>query len=233
MWRDFRFRMDAALSFPARLRVLAVLWTAAVLLAACASQGAPRASAGDCVTVTVWSNGWHTNIALPADAMEADHPLRMLFPGAEHFLIGWGERDFYLDEDPGFWTGLDAIIPPSLSVMQVIAADEPVENRIWRGEETVRVALSRAGRARLAREIGETLALDEAGSPVIVQGGRVEGTSLFLEARPDFHLFHMCNHWTAARLAGAGVKLRPSLAFHAPWLTGALKRNAPQSCPAS
>lgn len=185
------------------------------------------------MTVTVWSNGWHTNIALPADAMEADHPLRTLFPEAGHFLIGWGERDFYLDEDPGFWTGLDAIIPPSPSVMQVIAADEPVEERIWRGEETVKVALSRTGRARLAREIGETLALDEAGAPVIVQGGRVEGTSLFLEARPGFHLFHMCNHWTAARLGAAGVKLRPSLAFHAPWLMGALKRNAPQSCPPS
>lgn len=233
MWRVLKSRLKPDPPSAARISGVTVLWIAALFLAACASQGAPRASAGDCVTVTVWSNGWHTNIALPADAMEADHPLRMLFPGAEHFLIGWGERDFYLDEDPGFWTGLDAIIPPSPSVMQVIAADEPVENRIWRGEETVSVALSRAGRARLAREIGETLALDEAGAPVIVQGGRVEGTSLFLEARPDFHLFHMCNHWTAARLAGAGVKLRPSLAFHAPWLTGALKRNAPQSCPAS
>lgn len=183
--------------------------------------------------IRVWSNGWHTNIALPASAMRPDHPLRTLFPEAGYFLIGWGEQNFYLDEDPGFWTGLNAVVPPSPSVMQVIAGEAPVEETLWPGEEVIDVALSEAGLARLVRELAETLVMDSDGRPVVLQSGRVEDASAFLQARPGFHLLHMCNHWTAARLASAGVELRPRLAFHAPWLMNALKRKAPRHCPPS
>ncbi len=220
--------MSSALS---RRAIRAAFCALALAGAGCVSKHAPPASPGDCATVRVWSNGWHTNIALPAEPMSPEHPLRILFPDARYFLIGWGERDFYLAEDPGFWTGLDAVVPPSPSVMQVIAGETPVEDAVWPGEEVVSVALSGAGRERLAREIAETMVLGEGGRPVVLQGGRVQGASAFLKARPGFHLFHMCNHWTAARLASAGVELRPRLAFHAPWLMDALKRKTPRSCP--
>lgn len=219
-------------SAPAAFRRV-LLVGAALLAAACATPGAPPPAPGDCAVVRVWSNGWHTALALPASALGENHPALSLFPEARYFLIGWGERNFYRDPSPGFFDGLGAILPPSRSTMMIIAADEPVETRIWPGREVVDVAVSRAGLARLSAEIADSLVKGEDGAPMVIGEGRVPGSSVFVESRPGFHLLRMCNHWTAARLNAAGVRVEPRLAFHAPWLTGALHRKAPQHCPAA
>lgn len=203
-----------------------------LLLSACASAPVSPPTASDCLTIRLWSNGWHANLAMPADALNEDHPLRALFPEADYFLIGWGERDFYMAMNAGFWKALKAIIPPSPSVMQVIAADEPVENALWPGSDLVEVAISRAGAERLAEGLARSLAYDDAGVPIILDDGRVTGASYFLAARPNFHLFNMCNHWAAKRLQEAGLPVTARISFTAPGLLNAVRRKTPPSCPA-
>ncbi|MCW5724665.1 MAG: DUF2459 domain-containing protein [Maricaulaceae bacterium] len=212
----------------AALRLFAVC--VALLLAACAAPvSAPPPMEGDCAVVRVWSNGWHTAIALPAEALEETHPARALFPQARYFLIGWGERDFYRNRSPGFVDGARAIFPGP-STMLVIAANEPVEARIWPALEMTDVAVSGAGLRRLTEGIADSFVLDGSGAPQVIQEGHVPGMSVFVEARGSFHLFKMCNHWTAARLREGGVRVNPRLAFHAPGLTAAVRRAAPQAC---
>jgi hypothetical protein len=181
--------------------------------------------------IRVWSNGWHTNFALSADVLGDEHPLVGLFPQARYFLIGWGERDYYQAEDAGFWLGLNAVTPPSPSVVHVIASEAPVEDSIWRPREIVEVAVSGAGADRLAQGIAEALAYDDAGAPIVLGEGRVPGASLFLEGRGGFHLFHMCNHWSAELLAEAGAPIAPGFAFGASSLMDALERKALHECP--
>jgi len=157
----------------------------------------------------------------------------MLFPDARHFLIGWGERDFYMAADAGFWKGLKAIIPPSPSVVHVIAADTPVEDTLWPARDLVEFAISESGAKHMADGIARSLAYDERGTTIILGQGRVAGAGYFLAARGNFHLFNMCNHWTARRLREAGVRVRASISFTAPGLMSAVRRKTSPSCPVS
>jgi hypothetical protein len=214
-------------------------------LASCvagAGSGADVAapSAGDCVAIKVWSNGFHTSLALPGEAFGADHPLRQAFPDESYFLVGFGERGYYQKEDP---SPADAIRAASFSnpgVLHVIAANEPVEERVWRPTEMRSVVVSREGLAAIAAGVAESIALapaEEGGepAPVVVGVGRVaageRASSLFLEARDRFHLFHMCNHWTAERLAEAGVPIAPGGMFRADPLLKAVEQEALEACP--
>ncbi|MEO0981360.1 MAG: DUF2459 domain-containing protein [Pseudomonadota bacterium] len=206
----------------------------AVGLAACASAPSdppPPPSPGDCVTLRVWSNGFHTSLALQAAHLPEAHPLLALYPEAAYFLVGWGERDYFMDPEPGAFDALGAILPPSPSAVQVMAHSAPLEETLWRPARLVEVAVSEAGMARLAGAISETLERGADGAPVALGEGRLAGRSQFLAARPGFHLFYMCNHWTAQRLAEAGVPVRPGLSFTAGGLLGALGDDAPTACP--
>ncbi|GAB4525561.1 MAG: DUF2459 domain-containing protein [Amphiplicatus sp.] len=211
-----------------RLACLAALF----LAAACASPPGPPPTPGDCAMIRLWSNGWHVNLAIRAELFSDENPVRALFPEARYFLIGWGERDFYMAEDAGFWKGLKAAIPPGPAVMQVIANDAPVEETIWPGRTVATLALSETGARRLAQSIGAYVMREETGAPIVLGRGRIADKSVFLAARGNFHLFNMCNHWTAARLREAGVPVRARISFTAGGLMRAAKRKAPTSCPA-
>jgi hypothetical protein len=165
--------------------------------------------------------------------LEADHPIRKLFPDARYFLIGWGERDYFMDPDPGPWDALAAIVPPSPSTVHVIAHDEPVEETVWRPVEYVEFSVSKAGAGRLARSIAETLQTGADGAPIVLGEGRVAGASAFLAARPQFHLFHMCNHWTAGRLRDAGARVHPWRIFTASGLVDAMRDKPAPACSAT
>ena len=206
---------------------------AALLFSACAKPNAALApSAESCVTARLISNGWHADLALPADAFEPAHPLRRIFPNARYFLIGWGERGFYMDESPGVWKGVSAALPPSPSVLHAVAVETSMDALQWRDGDVVEFALSQAGAGAIARSITGSLRRDDNGDAVLLGEGRVAGRSVFLADSGNFHLFHMCNHWTAARLKEAGLPLSARVSFTAPALLRAVRRVAPPACPA-
>ncbi len=208
------------------------LFALILLVAACASPPrAPAPIAGDCEIIRLWSNGFHTNIALRGETLADDHPLRALFPDASHFLVGWGERDYYMASDATFSMGVKAIFPPSASVVHVIAANEPVEARLWPGEELLDIAVSRAGARRLGSAIADSIARDASGAPIRERDGRVESASAFLRSPQGFHLFNMCNHWTARALRESGVRINPATSFTAGGLVNAVRRKSLRTCP--
>lgn len=206
---------------------------AALMFSACAKPDPALApSAQSCVTARLISNGWHADLALPVDAFEPAHPLRRTFPEARYLLIGWGERGFYMDESPGLWKGVSAALPPSPSVLHVVAVETSMDALQWRAGDVVEFALSEAGADAIARSIAGSLWLDGNGDAISLGEGRVAGRSVFLADGGNFHLFHMCNHWTAARLKEAGLPLSVRVSFTAPALLRAVRRTAPPACPA-
>ncbi len=209
------------------------LLLAILLSIGCASSPATPPTPADCITLRLWSNGWHSSLALPARVFNNEHPIRQLFPGEDYFLIGWGARDFYLADDPGVWQGLTAIIPPTRSAIHVIASDAPVEEGLWRPKRIVEFAVSEAAAKAMAERLAGSLSYDENGAPIVLREGRVAGASYFLAAADGFHLLHMCNHWTARRLREAGAPISPALSFTAPALLRAVARKMPASCPPS
>ena len=104
---------------------------------------------------------------------------------------------------------------------------------MWRPVEYVEFSVSKAGAGRLARSIAETLQTGAGGAPIVLGEGRVAGASAFLAARPQFHLFHMCNHWTAGRLRDAGARVHPWRMFTASGLVDAMRDKAAPACSAT
>ncbi len=212
-----------------------VLVAAGVGAAHCVlSSRAHAPTADDCVVIQIWSNDFHTDLVLPGEAFGPDHPIRTLYPNAEHFMVGYGSFDFFVAEAPGPWDVLKVAIPPTYSTLHILVADRPVPE-VWRPTSLTPVALSQAGLEAIAQDIANAMVLGADGSPVVIQPGlmstRNGRSSVFVEARPDYHLFNTCNQWTAGRVAKAGAPICPFFAMWAPWFTDGLSRRAPGECP--
>ncbi|MEO1136131.1 MAG: DUF2459 domain-containing protein [Pseudomonadota bacterium] len=205
----------------------------ALALGACAGSPplGPPPTAGDCIATRVLTNGTHTDIALPADAFDENHSLRAIYPDADHFLIGWGERDFYMAEDAGLWKGVKAILPPSPSVLHVVAVEGPMDALAWRDGEVLDVALSRTGARAMTAELERSLVRNDKGAVLVLGAGRAAGRSVFIADGRGFHLFKMCNHWAAARLREAGVPVKARFSFTASALVKAVERKTERVCP--
>lgn len=176
-----------------------------------------RASAGDCVTLHLYSNGYHSDIGAPAALFPAEHPLRRLYPDAQSFLIGWGDERFYQTDGTDWMLGLDALIPPSPSVLHIAYNAGPSSAYLGPNDE-IDIAISHDGAAAFVAYLDQALVLDEAGAPVRVASGKVIGRSAFLRSRGSFHLFNVCNQWMARALRAAGIDVNARAA----WLAGPL-----------
>lgn len=190
----------------------------------------PPPSAGDCVELHLYSNGYHSDIGAPASIFPETHPLRRLYPDAQSFLIGWGDQAFYYSDGTNLWLGLDALIPPSPSVLHV--AYNAAQSSVYLGpNDDTSIAVSGEGAARFVAYVDRYLVLDANGEPVRTSNGKVIGRSSFLRSRGSFHILNVCNQWMARALRRAGVNVNARAA----WLAGPLIRQVrevqPTSCP--
>jgi uncharacterized protein (TIGR02117 family) len=194
------------------MRALSATLIALGLLACAATPEPQRPSAGDCLEIGVYSNGFHTSLTLPSEALNADHPLRRLFPDARWLVIGWGDEDFF--REPGGGTvgqGVRAIFPGGPTVLHVIALDVAPE-RYFAADDAPHAAVTRAGAAQLARYIDQEIVRSLEGDAVVVAPGQHPGRSYFLRARDEtFSLFNNCNHWAARGLRAAGLPIPGAL----------------------
>ncbi len=175
----------------------------------------------DCVELHLYSNGYHSDIAAPASLFPETHPLRRLYPQAESFLIGWGDEAFYNSDGTNLWTGLDALIPPSPSVMHV-AYNAPEASAYLGPNDDLAVGISGEGATRFVAFVDRALVLDQTGEAIVTGDGKVVGQSSFLRTRGSFHLLNVCNQWMGRALRATGVDVNARAA----WLAGPLIRQA-------
>jgi uncharacterized protein (TIGR02117 family) len=181
----------------------------------------PPPTADDCTIIRLWSNGYHSDLGVPAEVLPEHHPLRRLYPDATEFLIGWGDQAFYYSDGTNLWLGLDALIPPSPSVMHV-AYNAPAASAYLGPNDDLSMAISREGARRFVAYLDRALILDAQGDVIPTSTGKVVGRSAFLRTRGSFHLFNVCNQWMARALRSAGVNINARAA----WLAGPLIRQA-------
>jgi uncharacterized protein (TIGR02117 family) len=191
----------------------------------------PQPTSRDCLLLHMWSNGYHSDLGVPAEVFPADHPLRRMFPDASSFLIGWGDEKFYQSDGTNLWLGLDALIPPSPSVMHV-AYNAAASSAYLGPNDDAPIAVSREGAAELEHYIDRALVLDAQGNAIIVAPGKVIGRSGFLRTRGSFHLFNVCNQWLARALRAAGVDVNARAAWLAGGLIEQVHRADRAACPA-
>lgn len=186
---------------------------AAILLAACAAPQvapAPPPDGGPTFAVHLVAHGWHAGIAIRrADIPAGLWPESRDFPRAEYLEVGWGDREFYQNPDPGLWTTLRAALWPTKSVLHVVGFPGPVAG-YFRGSEVIELTLPGNGFERLVRYIHD--AHERGGAPAAAPlGPALYGEGWFYPGRESFHLFRTCNVWTARALRAAGLPIRDSI----------------------
>jgi uncharacterized protein (TIGR02117 family) len=193
-------------------RRTAVAFVGLALAAACAPPPpAPQAhraamhAHADDRAVHVVRRGWHTGIvidlatpgarALPPDLGSA--------AGGGQAEFGWGDRAFYMADDPSVWLAARAALAPTPAVLHVM----PVTGPPFAGaDDVVSFSLSGPRFAALAQAIADSLDPDGAAAP-LATGVRERG--VFFAARGAFHLQNTCNTWVARTLAAAGLAIDP------------------------
>ena len=158
-----------------------------------------RASA-EGVTIFVETNGVHTGLIVPADALAGVVPPDSFapLPPPRWLAIGWGQADFYrgtprwADLDP--LTGLAALLGSDDVLLHVEWRDAPRPDR-WRR----RVTLDPISYARLSAGLRRWFAPGAAATPGYGRNSR------FFVGGGRYSAIASCNTWTADRLAEAGI----------------------------
>lgn len=151
--------------------------------------------------IYIVSNGWHTSIVIPRDALPPGAiPEAQDFPQAAYLEFGWGDREYYPSPDPSLIMALAAALTPTPAVMHIAGrALAPSQ-----GGEVLAMGLSVAALERLIAEIDLSFKRSPGSRAETVARGLYEN-SWFYPALGEFHLFNTCNTWTARMLSAAGV----------------------------
>lgn len=182
---------------------------AAALLPGCASLHQPRvkgcALEPDGLPAWVVAISWHSDVALPVDALEGPvlGALAARVPGAHTVMFGFGKRSFITSPEPSLGEWLRGPLPGP-AALQVTPLRAPPPQAVP-GRDMVSLPMAPARRARLAAFLADAFA-GEAPIPI-----RVDAipNALFFEARETYTLANNCNAWTARALASAGLPFSP------------------------
>jgi uncharacterized protein (TIGR02117 family) len=201
--------------------VAAILITCSILCGCSSSVERTSSDAERSRVVYVVRRAHHSGIAVAtADWPNRDWSVLASFPQAGYLEFGWGDAAYYQAPDPSLGVTIAAVFWPTPTVMEVIpwqVVAEGVED-----SETVALRVSEAELRALARSIDDSFV-----QPISATGNGYDvsrGRALFYHARGKFHMFRMCNRWTAERLQLAGCSVRPRLTMTASQAITAAKR---------
>ena len=165
--------------------------------------------------------GHHTGIAMAvADWPNRERSVLTNFPRAGYLEFGWGDAAYYQAPDPTLGMSIAAVFWPTPTVMEVVPWQVVAAN--VEDSETVELHVTDAELRAIAKSIDDSFVqpISPTGNGYNVSAGR----ALFYNARGKFHLFRMCNRWTAERLQLAGCSVRPGLVMTATQLITAAQR---------
>ncbi len=167
-------------------------------------------------TIYVTDLGYHAGIVVPTYSIkhmpELDNLNKALsyFEGADWVEIGWGDKAFY---EAGDWdlinlpTMAKAAFTPTPTIFHMAGFRGHIPS-IFTYNDVVELSISKTGLARMLQSIDNDMKLP---SDYIAPKG-LYGDSRFFPARGQYHLFNICNHWTAKRLNDAGLPINITLA---------------------
>lgn len=195
-----------------RRRAILAGCAAAAGLAACSATRSlhpTEAAGGDgprTRVVHLVARDWHTDVDLPADRLPASlSPLAHDFPGAAHFLFGFGERAYWTQPRPGSTDALAALVPgPGVILVTAFRAPPPA---VFPPEDVVALPVAEEGLSRLAAFLAAELRED--GEFRRMADGPYLGSRFYATSR-RYSAAYTCNTWVADALHVAGTGIAPS-----------------------
>lgn len=180
--------------------------------------------------VFVVEHGWHTRIAVRrADVPPGVWPESRAFGDAQYVEVGWGDRAFYPAPRPTVGMALAAVLWPTPAALHLAGLDGP-PCRARAGLAVVRVDVTPAGLADLARFLHASHVRDADGRAIVIGPGQ-EPASAFYLATGDYHAFHTSNTWVLEALGAAGAPVTPTLAIFASQTMARARRVGRPACP--
>ncbi|MGE5525289.1 MAG: DUF2459 domain-containing protein [Rhodospirillaceae bacterium] len=171
----------------------------------------------------VVAHRYHTGIMVrAADVPQDAWPARVDLADAEYLELGWGEREYYIRDEPGVWRGLRALLIPSRSTVEVIAITG-LPDRTGDDREMIELRVPRSGFERLIEFVRQSHDLDAQGRGVIVAVASRE-RGIFYASPRTFHGLENCNVWVARGLEAAQLPIRPGTALTAGMLLRPVRR---------
>jgi uncharacterized protein (TIGR02117 family) len=168
----------------------------------------PKDEAKRPVPVYLRSHGWHVGILLPVNEQFADVMPDGLHinSSTQHFAeLGWGDRHYYMNPDPGLWSTLKAGVWPTASVLHVAGYGRRPR---MQEDRAVRVMLSEAGYEALLQRAASYFELNEPGgthAAELAEG--LYGDARFYGSHARYYFPKTSNRWVAALLEEAGAPI--------------------------
>jgi uncharacterized protein (TIGR02117 family) len=172
------------------------------------TQGPVSAAAPGSAIVYVIARDWHTDIGLPMrEAAGTFASVIGRFPGAQYFIFGFGDREFYQKRETGFFDMVKALFPGPGVLLVTALRSSPEE--AFAPKNVVALTLSQEGLDRLVAFIRGSFVTDRAGAVLPLSEGPYPG-SLFYASTRTYDAFYTCNTWTAEALQFGGLAVTVS-----------------------
>ncbi len=159
-------------------------------------------------TFYVIGHEWHTGIVIQTsdipDSLKSKHPQ---FPKARFLEIGWGDKEFYQDSDPGYFLAIKAALWPTESALHINGFNQPVD-KYYSLAEVVQFETEKPDFENLYLFIYSAFARDSLGGEILIGRGYYKNSQFFL-GDEKYYLPKTCNVWTAQAVHSAGISISP------------------------
>ncbi|EGT0641866.1 TIGR02117 family protein [Citrobacter werkmanii] len=186
------------------------------------TQNSPAKSSYE---IYIVNHGWHTGIIAPAHNVNIALPqLKLRFPEAQWYEIGWGDKGFYQAHEITTKLTLQAMFWSSGAVLHVVTFSQK-PSRYFSGEDISELTLDSSQFNNLMRFIGRSFAYDDNRNLIPLKYG-IYGNSQFYAANGRYSIFNTCNKWTAKALVSAGMDIDPTFKLTSSSVMQAIKDNS-------
>ena len=178
-----------------------------IILVGCAAPAFQADGTDGPMTNTIYliRRGWHTDIAMEADRVDARlNRLRVAFPGVRVLSLGFGERAWLAHRQHDFTDMIAAVIPGPGALLVTALSVPPGD--AFTPEDVIPLRVSALGLARLNDFITRSFEWASDDAPRAIADGPYAG-SVFYASTTQYSGIFTCNTWTAEGLQTAGLPI--------------------------
>ncbi len=164
-----------------------------------------QANERDSISVYLVKENWHTGLMIPVnDFTKKTLPVLSHFDDFQYVDIGWGDAQFY--QSPGFniFLALNAILPPTPSVIRIDGYKFPIERVIQWREFAIRFILTKDMFLRMADFINQSFQYN-ADNEVIISSKEESNSIIYFKSVHYYYFARTCNTWAAEAIQSAGI----------------------------